>query len=109
MGAKKEKVNKEKPLEKMTAKELRDVAKDIPDIVGVHGMNKPELLSAIRKAKGIEDAPTGKAKSSMREIKSKIRKLKIERENFLKSDNKKMASIFRRRISRLKKKTRNAA
>ena len=109
MGAKREKGSKETPLDKMTAKELRDVAKDIPDISGVHGMNKPELLSAIKKAKGIEDAPSKKTEASMRDIKSKIKKLKIERENFLKTDNKKMAVITRRRISRLKKKTRNAA
>ena len=109
MGTKKKKGFKEKPLDKMTAKELRDVAKEIPEITGVHGMNKAELVSSIKKARGIEDTPKKKADASVREIKSKIRELKAEREAFLKADNKKMAIISRRRISRLKKKTRKAA
>jgi len=109
MGAKKKKEIKEKPLDKMTAKELRTVASDISEITGVHGMNKPELIGAIKKAKGIEDVPGKKTDASVREIKAKIRKTKVERETFLKSDNNKMAIISRRRISRLKKKARNAA
>jgi hypothetical protein len=35
MGSKK-KAAKEKPLDKMTAKELRDLAKEIPGITGAH-------------------------------------------------------------------------
>jgi len=110
MGAdKKEKIKEEKPIDKMTVKELRDVAKEIPEITGVHGMNKAELLGSIKKAGGIKDTPKKKADASVRDIKSKIRKLKAEREAFLKANNKKMAIIFRRRISKLKKKTRKAA
>ena len=109
MGTKKKKKIEEKPLDKMTAKELRDVAREIPEITGVHGMNKAELIGSIKKARGIEDTPKKKADASVREIKSKIRELKAEREAFLKADNKKMAIISRRRISRLKKKTRKAA
>ncbi|MEN8757600.1 MAG: hypothetical protein ABF303_03980 [Desulfobacterales bacterium] len=37
MAAKK-KAEKEKPLEKMTAKEMREIAKAISGITGVHGM-----------------------------------------------------------------------
>ena len=109
MGTKKKKKIEEKPLDKMTAKELREIAREIPEITGVHGMNKAELVSSIKKARGIEDTPKKKADASVREIKSKIRELKAEREAFLKADNKKMAIISRRRISRLKKKTRKAA
>ena len=46
---------KEKPLDKMTATELREIAMEIPEITGAHGMNKPDLLSAVKKARGIED------------------------------------------------------
>ena len=109
MGAKKKRGIKEKPLDKMTAKELREVAKEIAEITGVHGMNKAELIGSIKKARGIEDTPGRKTNASVRDIKSKIRKLKTEREAFLKADNKKMAIISKRRISRLKKKTRKAA
>lgn len=107
---KKKKIKEEeKPIDKMTVKELREVAKKIPEITGVHGMNKAELVDSIQKAKGIEDTPKKKGDASIRDIKLKIRKLKAETEAFLKADNKKMAIIFKRRISRLKKKTRKPA
>lgn len=108
MGTK-EKGTKEKPLDKMTVKELKEMAKEIPEITGAHGMNKAELLSAIKKAKGIEDETVKKADSSVREIKKKIKELKAGCETALNTKDKKTASIYRRRISRLKKKTRKAA
>ena len=108
MGVKKKEI-KEKPLEKMTAKELREIGKLLPDITGVHGMNKAELISAIKKARGIEEDPGKRTDSSVREIKKRIKALKAERENFLKNQDEKMAKIYGRRIARLKKKTRRAA
>ena len=108
MGSKK-KAAKEKPLEKMTAKELREAAKEIPDIAGVHGMNKAELIKAVKQAKGIKEEPGKKTDTSVREIKKKIKELKLARENALKSDDSKNATICRRRIAKLKKKTRKAA
>ena len=100
---------KEKPLEKMTVKELREMAKDIPGISGVHGMKKDELLVAIKEAKGVKEEPAKKADSSTSELKSKIRSLKAQRQAALEANDKKMATIYRRRISRLKKKTRRKA
>jgi len=100
---------KEKPLEKMTVKELREMAKDIPQIVGVHGMKKEELIGEIKKAKGITDEPLKKADASIAQLKQKIKALKIERRAALEAKDKKKATIFRRRISRLKKKTRRVA
>ncbi len=108
MGGKK-KETKEKPLEKMTAKELRELAVTIPEISGVHGMNKIELISAIKKVRGIEDTSKKKDTSSVREIKKKIKKLKAEREKLIEKNDTKMAVIYRRRIIRLKKKSRRAA
>jgi len=108
MGGKKKEA-KEKPLEKMTANDLRTLAKEMPEITGVYGMNKPELISAIKKARGIEEAPRKKSDSSVREIKKKIKELKAKREAALQADDTKMAVIYRRKISRLKKKTRKAA
>ena len=100
---------KEKALEKMTVKDLREMAKDIPGITGVHGMKKDELLVQIKAAKGIEDEPVKKADASISELKQKIRALKAERQAALEAKDKKKASIFKRRISRLKKRTRRAA
>lgn len=107
--AKKQKEAKEKPLEKMTAKELRELGKQIPEITGVYGMNKAELISAIKKARGIKDESPKKKDASVRDIKKKIKALKVERETALEKNDMKMADIYRRRISRLKKKTRRAA
>jgi len=107
MGVKKKEA-KEKPLEKMTAKELREVGKQLPEIVGVYGMNKAELISAIKKARGITEDTAATPDASVREIKKKIISLKANRENALNENDKKMADIYRRRIIKLKKKTRRA-
>lgn len=108
MGVK-NKEAKEKPLEKMTAKELRELGKQIPEITGVYGMNKAELITAIKKARGIEEDTKTSSDASVREIKKKIKALKADREKALNSNDKKMADIYRRRITKLKKKTRRAA
>lgn len=100
---------KEKVLERMTVKDLREMAKEIPEIAGVHGMKKEELIVEIKKAKGIKDEPVKKTDASIGELKKKIRALKIERQTALAAKNKKMAGIYRRRIAKLKKKTRRAA
>jgi hypothetical protein len=98
----------EKPLEKMTVKDLREVAKDIPQIVGVHGMKKEELIVAIKDVKGIKDEPVKKADATIAEIKKKIKEIKVQRQAALEAKDSKMATIYKRRISRLKKKSRNA-
>jgi hypothetical protein len=108
MAAKKDEA-KEKPLDKMTVKELREIAKEIPGIVGVHGMNKGELLTAIKAARGIEEKPKKRASASVSELKKKIRTLKGQRQAALQAKDRLKAAIYRRRISRLKKKTRKAA
>ena len=107
MAGKKE--AKEKPLDKMTVKELREIAKEIPDITGVHGMNKGDLLTEIKQARGIADTPTKKANGSVREIKAKIKALKVKRDAAIGENDKKRSSIYKRQISRLKKKSRRAA
>ena len=108
MGGKKKEA-KEKPLEKMTAKELRELGKEIPEITGVHGMNKAELIRAIKKARGIEEESKATPDASVREIKLKIKSLKEDHATALDNNDKKMAEIYRRRIIKLKKKTRRAA
>ena len=99
----------EKPLEKMTVKELREMAKEMPGITGVHGMKKDELIVEIKKVKGIAEEPVKKADANIAELKQKIKALKVQRQEALEAKDKKKATIFKRRISRLKKKTRRAA
>ena len=99
---------KEKPLEKMTVTDLREMAKEIPDIVGVHGMKKEELIVAIKKSKGIVDEPVKKKDASLGEIKKQIKAVKAQRQAAIEAKDKKMATIYKRRISKLKKKSRRA-
>ena len=98
-----------KALEKMTVKDLREMAKEMPEITGVHGMKKEELIVAIKEVKGIKDAPVKKTDASIGEIKNKIKQYKAQRQAAIEAKDKKMATIYKRRISRLKKKTRHAA
>lgn len=99
----------EKPLNKMTVKELREIAKDISAMSGVHAMKKDDLIAGIKKARGIKDELPKKPAGSARELKVKIKALKAERRAALEAKDKKRATIFRRRISRLKRKTRHIA
>lgn len=108
MGTKKKEV-KEKPLERMTVKELRAMALELPGITGAHGMNKPELISQIKQAKGIEEEKTNPKDTSVRDIKLKIKSFKEKRVEALAASDSKLATRYRRCISRLKKKTRRRA
>jgi hypothetical protein len=105
MGGKK-KAEKEKPLDKMTVKELRDLAKETTDLTGVFGMNKPELIAGIKKARGIVDEVAAKSNTSVRDIKKKMRELKAVQSTAVSEDNLRMARIYKKRIVRLKKLTR---
>ena len=155
----------EKPLEKMTVKALREIAKEIPEITGAHGMKKEELLVAIKEVRGVNaetaetetgqaetaETETGQAEtaetetvkaepvkaesvkaepvkaepvkadksikgkavkktgSTTGEIKKQIKALKAQRQAALEAQDPKMATVYKRRISRLKKKSRKAA
>ena len=105
MGGKK-KAEKEKPLDKMTVKELRDLAKETTELTGVFGMNKPELIAGIKKARGIVDDGPVKASSTVRDIKKKMRELKVVQAAAVGENNLRMARIYKKRIIRLKKQTR---
>jgi hypothetical protein len=100
---------KDKPLEKMTVTDLREMAKEIPEITGVHGMKKEELIVAIKRSKGIVDAPVKKKDATIGEIKKKIKTIKAQRQAAIEAKDKKMAMVYKRRISKLKKKSRKAA
>jgi cysteinyl-tRNA synthetase len=110
---------KEKPLEKMTAKALREMAFGMPGVHGVHAMKKEELIAAIRAAKGITEFEPKKEKSvgakkekvvlTVAQLKQKVKEFRTKKEEVLQQKNWKMAEILRKRISRLKKRTRRAA
>lgn len=106
MGSKADKEKKEKPLEKMTAKELRELGLTLEGIVGVHGMNKNELIDAIREAKGITVEKTQVKAVDVRVLKAKVAELKTKKLQAKEAGNVKMVESLRRRISNIKKKTR---
>jgi len=93
----------------MTVKELREVALELPEITGVHGMNKAELLAEIKKVKGIVEEPVHEHSETVVKVKSRIKAFKVKRATALQDKDARMASIYRRRISRLKKKSRKVA
>ncbi len=112
MGAEKKKERKEKDLDRMTVKELKEVASESTDLAGIHAMKKAELLSAIKKEKGIEEKKASKEKVeklpvTVKELKAKIAELKAKRGEARKARDKRMVHILRRKINRLKKETRS--
>jgi len=111
MGKKEKKDKKEKPLDKMTATELRKYALELGEITGVHGMNKEELLSAIKKVKGIAEEGKKVAKTvNMRDLKQKVKELRtLKAEAYEAGESNKKINVLRRRMNRLKKRTRKAA
>ena len=115
----KKKVRKkeEKSLDKMTVKELKAIAMEIPRGVAVHDMKKEELIAFIKEARGIKEEEPEKVekkivvkiKLSKSEIKGKIKQLKREKKAAQEGFNRKEIDLLRRRISRLKKQTRRMA
>lgn len=109
---------KQKPLDKMTVKELREIALNITGITGVHAMKKAELLEIIKKEKGIEEEAKPKKKPSKKkhpelatvaDIKKKIEGIRTKKQEAMEKKDKKLVKIYRRRINRLKKRSRKLA
>lgn len=119
--SKKKQHKDEKPLEKMTVKDLRDIALEIPHdhaTVAVRDMKKEELVAFIKEARGIVDEEPAKKKVSVKaekvaltkpEVKQKIRALRKEKKTAQDAKETKKADILRRRINKLKKLSRKIA
>ena len=112
--SRKEKVAEEKPLDKMTAPELRDKAKGIPGVTGVHAMEKNEPMVIVKELRETKDETPARKKEdkvtlSSKELKLKIVQFREEKTKALEAKDKKKVDILRRRINRMKKKTRKAA
>lgn len=113
---KKKEPHHEKSLERMTVKELREIALTIPHSKAIHDMKKEELLALIREARGLKDEgpikPKTKAikiKMTKAELKATIRELKSMRLQALDAKEGEKAIALRHKISGLKKKTRRVA
>jgi hypothetical protein len=94
-----------KDLEKMTVLKLREEALKYPQIEGVHGKHKEQLMDEIAKALGIERPhahfadPIIHTKS---DLKQKIHELKIEREKLIQLHDYKKLQELRREMHALK-------
>ncbi|MFW6324433.1 MAG: hypothetical protein ACOC0U_05145 [Desulfovibrionales bacterium] len=101
-----------KPLDKYTAKELRQLAIDqIPQITGASGMSKEELVAEIKRIFNIQDeGEAGKSpyKDQILRIKKEIRVLRDEKSQ-LPASEKQKRNLIRRKIHALKKRTRRLA
>jgi hypothetical protein len=110
MAKKERKEKKEKPLDKMTATELRKYALDMGEINGVHGMNKEELLAAIKEVKGIKDEGKAAKTVNVRELKEMAQAARSKKlEAIAAGEPQKKIDILRKKANRLKKRTRKAA
>ncbi len=97
-----------KPLEKMTAKELRALCVEkLPMIVGASGKDKDTLVQEIKDVFGIVDEEqVSPYKKQITEIKKQIRAMRVEKEGI---EDRVKRSRLRRKINALKKRTRKLA
>ena len=104
-----------KPLEKMTAPELREVAVLIEGVTGASAMKKDDLVALIKEAWGIADEEPAAGKkatktgATVQELKAKIARFKQEKQAAKERNDRQQVEVLRRRINRLKKQTRKAA
>lgn len=100
-----------KPLNKMTAVELRKLVGDqIPQISGAAGMAKDALIAAVKEALGTVPDADGKTanpyKPQISAMKKSIRGLRVDKKD---SDDRKKREEIRKKINKIKKRTRRLA
>lgn len=96
-------------LQQMTIKKLRDIALELGDIPGVHGMKKDELMESIFALRGQEEAEGALAAVGKTAIKQEIRGLKELRASALEAGDAAELKRVRKRIKRLKRTLRKAS
>ena len=91
-----------KTLQKMTVVKLREEALKFPEITGVHGMHKEELLPILKEKYGIAEDQTESEVLAERKhaLKKKIRQLKAEKAQALEAKDAKKTALLRRRLRR---------
>ncbi len=98
-----------KSLDKMTAKELRQVVvAKIPSIVGASGMQKDELVKSIKEVFGIggEEGGVSPYKDQIFTLKRQIREMRDQKTGV---EGRQTRTQLRRKINKLKKRTRRLA
>jgi len=108
-------------LQKMTVKDLRELAREIPGASGIHAMKKDELVTLLAKGKDSSEKKTGnasprpapkakaeKAPRSREAIRALLTDLRKEKTDAQATRDKTRIEVLRRRINRLKKQSRKA-
>lgn len=94
-----------KDLEKMTVLKLREEALKFPQIQGVHGKNKEQLMDEIATALGIVRPHTHFTETIVHtksDLKAKINELKADRDKLLYTHDHKKLHDLRREIHEIK-------
>jgi len=94
-----------KDLEKMTVLKLREEALKFPQIQGVHGKNKEQLIDEIATALGIQKPHTHFTETIVHtklDLKAKIHELKADRDKLLHAHDHKKLHDLRREIHEIK-------
>jgi hypothetical protein len=94
-----------KDLERMTVLKLREEALKYPQIEGVHGKNKEQLMDEIARALNIEKPHahfSDNVVHTKADLKHKIQELKVEREKLLEAHDHKKLRDVRREMHELK-------
>ncbi len=107
-----ESLNLKKPLDKMTSKELRDlIINKIPQITGASGMDKDQLVAAVKEVFGIvdEEGSVSPYKKQILNLKGTLKSLRDEKAGLAKETPRKDREIIRRKINKIKKRTRRLA
>jgi hypothetical protein len=95
-----------KTLERLTVVKLRDEALKIPDLSGVRGMSKEELIRSIAAAHGIDVSQRRRGGGVKVEIKKQIAGLKTQIAEAIRNKQKSDLKRLRRRVKHLKAQTR---
>ncbi len=104
-----ESLNLKKPLDKMTAKELRELSIDkFPQIVGASGMGKDELLVQIKEVLGIAEEGSGRNpyKEQIAGCKRTIKDLRNKKQELSGTEVKREKDALRKKIKKMKRLTR---
>jgi hypothetical protein len=97
---------KKEELFKLTVPKLREEALKVEGMVGVHGMDKPELIRALADHFGL-DITEHKAKMvATAPLKKQVKELRVKKAEAKAAGDKKRADILRKKIKRLKHRTR---
>ncbi len=99
---------------KMTVKELRELAKEVPGLTGISSLKKDELIAALQGSRGAGQETKNKKKEagpslkalSAREVKERISSVRAQKSAACEGKDKKLLGALRRKLNRLKKQSR---